>query len=52
VVLQMILLRCGCYERNLKYSNEVCVCFVDHEKAFDQIDWVKLLDSLGNMRVD
>ena len=39
-------------ERNLEYSNKVHVCYVDYEKAFDQIDWVKLLDILGNTGVD
>jgi len=38
-------------ERNLECNNKVCVCFVDYEKAFDWIDWVKLLDILGNVGV-
>jgi len=29
-------------------NNKVCVCFVDYENEFDRIDWVKLLDILGN----
>jgi len=36
----------------LEYSNKVYVCFIDYEKAFDRIDWVKLLDILGNIEVD
>jgi len=34
-------------EGNVEYNNKVYVCFVDYEKAFDRIDWVKLLDFLG-----
>ena len=33
-------------------NSKVCVCFVDYEKAFDRIDWVKLLDILGNIEVE
>jgi len=32
--------------------HKIYVSFVDYEKAFDRIDWVKLLDILGNMGVD
>ena len=28
-------------ERNLKHSNELCVCFVDFEKAFDRVKWTQ-----------
>jgi len=38
-------------ERNLEYNNKIFVC-VDYEKAFDRIDWVKLLDILSNKGVD
>ena len=27
---------CILYERNLEYNNEVYVCYIDYEKAFDQ----------------
>jgi len=30
----------------------VYLCFVDYEKVFDWIDWVKLLDILCNMGVN
>jgi len=41
-------------ERNLEQAsnNKVYVCFVDDEKAFDRVDWLKLLDILGNKGVD
>jgi len=35
-------------EGNVEYNSKVYVCFVDYEKAFDQIDWAKLLDFLGD----
>jgi len=34
------------YERNLVYNNEVYVCKVDYEKAYDRVDWSKLLTIL------
>jgi len=41
-------------ERNSKYNNQIYVCFVDYERAFDRIDldWVKLLDIFANMGID
>jgi len=40
------------YERNLEYNNKVYVCYVDYEKAFDRVDWTKLMTILQNTRVD
>jgi len=34
------------YERNLEYNNKVFVCYVDYEKAFDWINWVKMVEIL------
>ena len=39
-------------ERSLEHGNEVFICFVDFEKAFDRIDWVKMLDILKRIGVD
>ena len=39
-------------ERSLEHGNEVFICFVDFEKAFDRIDWVKMLDILKEIGVD
>ena len=39
-------------ERYAEKGREVCVCFVDMEKAFDRVDWVILLKELRNRGVD
>src|SRR5207253_3043650 len=31
-------------ERSLEFGNEVYICFVDFEKAFDRVDWIKMLE--------
>jgi len=40
------------YERNLEYNNKVYVCYVDYEKAFDRVDWTKLMTILQNIGID
>jgi len=37
------------YEMNLEYSNEVCVCYFDCEKALDLVAWTKLMTILQTM---
>ena len=39
-------------ERSLEHDNEVFICFVDFEKAFDRINWVKMLEILKKIGVD
>jgi len=39
-------------ERSLENNNKVCVCHVDFEKAFDRINWVKLMAILADIGVD
>jgi hypothetical protein len=39
-------------ERSLELDNELCVCFVDFEKAFDRINWAKMMEVLKNIGVD
>jgi hypothetical protein len=39
-------------ERSLEHGNEVFICFVDYEKAFDRVDWVKMLGILKEVDVD
>jgi len=43
---------CVLYERNLEYNNKVYVCYADYEKAFDRVDWTKLMTILQNIGVD
>ena len=33
-------------ERMLDVKEEMCLCFIDWQKAFDRVDWTKLLDML------
>ena len=39
-------------ERSLEHGNDVFICFVDFEKAFDRIDWVKMVKILKKIGVD
>src|SRR3981081_3989932 len=39
-------------ERSLELDNEVFSCFVDFEKAFDRVNWVKMMDILKIIGVD
>ena len=40
------------YERSLDHGNKVYICFVDFEKAFDRVDWVKMFEILKDLHVD
>ena len=33
-------------ERSLEYNNKVYVCYIDFEKAFDRVNWVKMMQIL------
>jgi len=33
-------------ERNLERDEELCVCFIDWQKAFDRVNWTKLMQIL------
>ena len=35
-------------ERSMEHGNDVYICFVDFEKAFDRVDWVKMFEILEN----
>src|SRR5437867_4823184 len=39
-------------ERSLEYGNEVFICFVDFEKAFDRVNWVKMFEILKSLHID
>jgi len=39
-------------ERCIEHNQTVYVCFVDYEKAFDRINWKKMMDILKNIGVD
>jgi len=39
-------------ERSMEHNQEVYVCFVDYEKAFDRVDWTKLMAILKKLDVD
>jgi len=39
-------------EPSLEHGNDVYICFVDFEKAFDRIDWVLMLKILKKIGVD
>ena len=39
-------------ERVLELNREICVCFIDYEKAFDMVRWDILLDLLKEIGID
>jgi hypothetical protein len=39
-------------ERLLGVKEEICLCFIDWQKAFDCVDWTKLLEMLRNIGVN
>ena len=39
-------------ERNLEVNKEVYICFVDFEKAFDRVNWVKMMTILKHIGID
>jgi len=45
-VMRMIM------ERNLEVNKEVYICFVDFEKAFDRVNWVKMMTILKHIGID
>jgi len=45
-VMRMISERCS------EYGNELYVCFIDFEKAFDKVSWPKMMGILRQLKVD
>jgi hypothetical protein len=39
-------------ERSIENDNDIYICFVDFEKAFDRVNWVIMMDILKNLGVD
>ena len=39
-------------ERSMEHGNDVYICFVDFEKAFDRVDWVKMFEILEKLHID
>ena len=39
-------------ERSLEHGNDVYVCSVDFEKAYDRVNWVKMFEILKDLHVD
>src|SRR6476469_5088002 len=39
-------------ERSLEFGNNVCICFVDFEKAFDRVNWEMMMKVLQSIGVD
>ena len=39
-------------ERSLKHGNALYICFVDFEKAFDRLNWVKMFEILKSLHID
>src|SRR5678816_1759847 len=39
-------------ERSMEHGNDVYICFVDFEKAFDRVNWVKRFEILEKLHID
>ena len=39
-------------ERTLDIDEELCVCFIDWQKAFDRVNWTKLMQILKRIGID
>ena len=39
-------------ERSIEFGYEIYICFVDFEKAFDRVNWAKMLSILKDTGVD
>ena len=39
-------------ERSLEFGNNVYICFVDFDKAFDRVNWEKMMKVLQSIGVD
>jgi hypothetical protein len=39
-------------ERTFEIDEELCVCFIDWQKAFDRVNWTKLMQILKGAGTD
>ena len=39
-------------ERTLEIDEELCICFIDWQKAFDSVNWTKLMQILKISGID
>ena len=39
-------------ERSIEHGNSVYICFVDFEKAFDRVNWAKMMSVLKSIHID
>jgi len=39
-------------ERTLEIDEELCVCFIGWHKAFDRVNWTKLMEILRRTGID
>jgi len=39
-------------ERTLEVDEELCVCFIDWQKAFDRVNWTKSMQILKGTGID
>ena len=39
-------------KRTLEIDEELCVCFIDWQKAFDRVNWTKLMQILKRIGID
>ena len=39
-------------EKSLEFGKEVYICFVDFEKAFDRVNWIKMMEILKSLKID
>ena len=39
-------------ERTLEIDEELCICFIDWQKAFDRVNWTKFMQILKGIGID
>ena len=39
-------------DRSMEHGEEVFICYVDYEKAFDRVNWIKMMEILHDIGVD